>query len=160
MPGTVHQEDVIPGSALQDPASGIPSVVTSLNNPTVAYLDSPAAPEGGSAGQVLTSTGTAAPAQFGDENADLPQVANTVLAGPATGPDDVPDFRALVAADIAAAVASTTLFGTVTLISGSADPSAAAGVAATTPALYVRTSDGSLWSKTGVLNTNWTIIPF
>lgn len=40
--------------------------------------------------------------------------------------------------------------------SGTADPSAGAGVAAPVGSIYLR-SDGTLWNKTGALDTNWVL---
>lgn len=41
MAGTVHAEDVVPGSSLQDPSSGIPSFVVTNDTNGIDYEDSP-----------------------------------------------------------------------------------------------------------------------
>lgn len=46
----------------------------------------------------------------------------------------------------------------VTILSGNVDPSAGAGVQSALPALYVRNTDGVVWSKTGTAATAWTQI--
>lgn len=58
---------------------------------------------------------------------------------------------------VTGALTAGTLNG-VGLLTGTADPSAGAGVAATRPALYVRTGTDQLWLKTGAGDTNWTQI--
>ena len=46
----------------------------------------------------------------------------------------------------------------VSLLTGAADPSAGGGVAATAPALYLRTGTEQLWLKTGAADTDWTLM--
>jgi len=48
--------------------------------------------------------------------------------------------------------------GLTVILSGTADPSAGAGVAATVPALYLRANGTTteIWLKTGAGNTAWT----
>lgn len=46
------------------------------------------------------------------------------------------------------------------LLHGDITPSIAPGVAAAKPALYVKNSDGSVWSKTGAADTDWTQLNF
>ncbi len=44
------------------------------------------------------------------------------------------------------------------VLTGTADPTAGAGVVATMPALYIRTSTGVLYTKTNTGDTNWTVV--
>jgi hypothetical protein len=62
----------------------------------------------GTYGQVLTSDGTNQ-YLWASVDVDIPQPANTVRAGPASGPNAIPTFRALVNADIPAALSGKAL---------------------------------------------------
>ena len=62
----------------------------------------------GAYGQVLASGGTAQPL-WASVDVDVPRPANTVRAGPASGADALPTFRALVNADIPTALDGKTL---------------------------------------------------
>lgn len=48
----------------------------------------------------------------------------------------------------------------VNLVTGSVDPSAGAGVAASIGTLYARTTNGTIWSKTTAPNTGWKQLAF
>ncbi len=81
--------------------------------------------------------------------------ANTVLAGPATGPADVPAFRALVAADIPSIDLSSGVTGVLPVANGGTGTSSAA------PQILVYTSAASAGSNptevmvlTGILATD------
>jgi hypothetical protein len=43
------------------------------------------------------------------------------------------------------------------ILKGAADPSAGDGVAAPVGSLYLRTTGGTLWQKTGANATDWTL---
>lgn len=56
-------------------------------------------------------------------------------------------------------VADNTSINGVTILTGAADPSAGGGVAATRPALYIRTGTDQVYLKTGAGNSNWSLLP-
>ena len=76
-------------------------------------------------GQVLTSGGTGAPL-WASIDVDIPRPANTVRAGPVSGPDAIPTFRALVNADIPTTLDGKTLTN-VDINSGTIDNTAIGG---------------------------------
>ena len=48
----------------------------------------------------------------------------------------------------------------ITMLTGSVDPSAGAGISASMPALYMRVTGGAgtLWYKSGATDTSWTAV--
>ncbi len=74
-------------------------------------------PAGGTAGQLLVKTSSTDYAATWVDDPAFPEAANTVLAGPTSGPNADPTFRALVAADIPAGAAGLRI-GTTTITSG------------------------------------------
>ena len=87
----------------------------------------------------------------------MPSLATSLTAGTVTVEDLVTIDDATIGDDLVVTDAATAAsFNGLAIESGSADPSAGAGVAATQPALYFRTGTDQVWLNNGAGDTAWT----
>ena len=106
---TVNELDITRG--------GTGTALTAPPNGGIVYSDGTALQVStvGTAGQVLASTGAGAPTWVSAPDI-LPVAANTVSAGPTSGPDANPTYRALVNADLPASGVSANTYGSASAV--------------------------------------------